>query len=97
MYHPCLNDHWAVSALNLFSAVMLFKLLIICHASIISRDSTKIYNSLFHFIHYIKQVSHFNNPDIVFKQVVLPTFILERRSLLEMFADCMAHPDIFVR
>ncbi|KAL3842770.1 hypothetical protein ACJMK2_020756 [Sinanodonta woodiana] len=30
-------------------------------------------------------------------KVVLPTFILERRSLLEMFADCMAHPDIFLR
>nr|KAG5698631.1 hypothetical protein BaRGS_003145 [Batillaria attramentaria] len=29
-------------------------------------------------------------------KVVLPTFILERRSLLEMFADCMAHPDIFL-
>ena len=30
-------------------------------------------------------------------QVVLPTFILEKRSLLEMFADCMAHPDQFIR
>ncbi|KAL8615625.1 hypothetical protein ACOMHN_026615 [Nucella lapillus] len=30
-------------------------------------------------------------------KVVLPTFILERRSLLELFADCMAHPDIFLR
>ncbi|XP_076471289.1 oxysterol-binding protein-related protein 11-like isoform X2 [Babylonia areolata] len=30
-------------------------------------------------------------------KVVLPTFILEKRSLLEMFADCMAHPDIFLR
>lgn len=30
-------------------------------------------------------------------QVVLPTFILERRSLLEMFADCMAHPDVFLK
>lgn len=29
--------------------------------------------------------------------MVLPTFILERRSLLEMFADCMAHPDLFMR
>jgi len=29
-------------------------------------------------------------------KVVLPTFILEKRSLLEMFADCMAHPDYFV-
>lgn len=30
-------------------------------------------------------------------KVVLPTFILERRSLLEMFADCMAHPDFFLK
>ncbi|XP_013420807.1 oxysterol-binding protein-related protein 11 isoform X1 [Lingula anatina] len=30
-------------------------------------------------------------------RVVLPTFILEKRSLLEMFADCMAHPDIFAK
>ncbi|KAF6035978.1 hypothetical protein EB796_005717 [Bugula neritina] len=30
-------------------------------------------------------------------KVVLPTFILEKRSLLEMFADCMAHPDTFLR
>lgn len=30
-------------------------------------------------------------------KVVLPTFILEKRSLLEMFADCMAHPDLFLR
>ncbi|KAL8623993.1 hypothetical protein ACOMHN_040619 [Nucella lapillus] len=30
-------------------------------------------------------------------KITLPTFILERRSLLEMFADCMAHPDIFLR
>lgn len=30
-------------------------------------------------------------------RVVLPTFILERRSLLEMFADYMAHPDQFLR
>ena len=28
---------------------------------------------------------------------MLPTFILERRSLLEMFADCMAHPDTFIK
>lgn len=32
-----------------------------------------------------------------FTQVVLPTFILERRSLLEMYADFFAHPDLFVR
>ncbi|KAM9130183.1 oxysterol-binding protein-related protein 9 isoform 1-T1 [Pangshura tecta] len=30
-------------------------------------------------------------------KVVLPTFILERRSLLEMYADFLAHPDLFVR
>ncbi|XP_069693111.1 oxysterol-binding protein-related protein 11-like isoform X2 [Periplaneta americana] len=29
-------------------------------------------------------------------RVVLPTSILERRSLLEMFADCMGHPQLFV-
>ena len=29
-------------------------------------------------------------------KVVLPTFILEKRSLLEMYADFIAHPDIFV-
>ncbi|XP_076052884.1 oxysterol-binding protein-related protein 9 isoform X2 [Oratosquilla oratoria] len=30
-------------------------------------------------------------------KVVLPTFILERRSLLEMYADFFAHPDLFCR
>lgn len=30
-------------------------------------------------------------------KVVLPTFILERRSLLEMYADFFAHPDLFVK
>ncbi|CAG5121302.1 unnamed protein product, partial [Candidula unifasciata] len=30
-------------------------------------------------------------------KVVLPTFILERRSLLEMFADFFAHPDAFCK
>ncbi|XP_052755654.1 oxysterol-binding protein-related protein 9 isoform X1 [Galleria mellonella] len=30
-------------------------------------------------------------------KVVLPTFILERRSLLEMYADSFAHPDQFVK
>jgi len=29
-------------------------------------------------------------------KVVLPTFILEKRSLLELFADCMAHPQFFL-
>lgn len=28
--------------------------------------------------------------------MVLPTFILERRSLLEMYADYFAHPDLFL-
>jgi hypothetical protein len=30
-------------------------------------------------------------------KVVLPTFILEKKSLLEMYADFFAHPDIVVR
>lgn len=30
-------------------------------------------------------------------KVALPTFILERRSLLEMYADYFAHPDQFVK
>ena len=30
-------------------------------------------------------------------RITLPTFILERRSLLEMYADFFAHSDIFVR
>lgn len=30
-------------------------------------------------------------------KVVLPTFILERRSLLEMYADFFAHPDLFCK
>ncbi|XP_045292376.1 oxysterol-binding protein-related protein 10 isoform X2 [Leopardus geoffroyi] len=29
-------------------------------------------------------------------EVVLPTFILEKRSLLEMYADFMAHPDLLL-
>lgn len=29
-------------------------------------------------------------------QVVLPTFILEKRSLLEMYSNFMAHPDMFL-
>lgn len=32
-----------------------------------------------------------------FFQIVLPTFILEKRSLLEMFADYMAHPDLYIQ
>lgn len=30
-------------------------------------------------------------------KVALPTFILERRSLLEMYADYLAHPDLFLK
>lgn len=30
-------------------------------------------------------------------KVTLPTFILERRSLLEMYADFFAHPDDFLK
>ncbi|KAL7991779.1 hypothetical protein Chor_016035, partial [Crotalus horridus] len=29
-------------------------------------------------------------------RVVLPTFILEKRSLLEMYADFLSHPDLFI-
>ncbi|XP_040573447.1 oxysterol-binding protein-related protein 9 [Lepeophtheirus salmonis] len=29
-------------------------------------------------------------------KIVLPTFILERRSLLEMYSDFFAHPDLFI-
>ena len=28
-------------------------------------------------------------------KIVLPTFILEKRSLLEMYSDFLAHPDLF--
>ncbi len=28
-------------------------------------------------------------------RIVLPTFILEKRSLLEMYAEFLSHPDIF--
>lgn len=30
-------------------------------------------------------------------KIPLPTFILERRSLLEMYADFFCHPDLFVK
>jgi hypothetical protein len=30
-------------------------------------------------------------------KITLPTFILDKRSLLELFADCMTHPDLFLR
>ena len=42
--------------------------------------------------HLISQVSI----GMDLSKVVLPTFILERRSLLEMYADFFAHPDLFV-
>ena len=46
----------------------------------------------------IAMLSSLASKEIIFLfQVVLPTFILERRSLLELFADCMAHPDVFLR
>lgn len=38
----------------------------------------------------------FLNLILYFSQVVLPTFILEKRSLLEMYANFMAHPDMFL-
>ena len=30
-------------------------------------------------------------------RVTLPTFILEKRSLLQMYAEFFAHPDVFVQ
>ena len=30
-------------------------------------------------------------------RITLPTFILEKRSLLEMYADFLAHPDLLVK
>lgn len=35
------------------------------------------------------------NKAVTLLQVVLPTFILEKRSLLEMYADFMSHPELF--
>lgn len=32
-----------------------------------------------------------------FVEITLPTFILECRSLLEMYADFYAHPNLFLR
>ncbi|ETN73601.1 Oxysterol-binding protein [Necator americanus] len=43
-------------------------------------------------VHLLSQVSI--GMDLT--KVTLPTFILERRSLLEMYADFFAHPDAFV-
>ncbi|XP_077515346.1 oxysterol-binding protein-related protein 9-like [Amblyomma americanum] len=44
------------------------------------------------FSHLLSQV-HFG---MDLTKVTLPTFILEKRSLLEMYADFFAHPDLFV-
>ncbi|CAJ0578082.1 unnamed protein product, partial [Mesorhabditis spiculigera] len=43
-------------------------------------------------VHLLSQVS----VGMDLTKVTLPTFILERRSLLEMYADFFAHPDAFV-
>ncbi|CAD6189823.1 unnamed protein product [Caenorhabditis auriculariae] len=43
-------------------------------------------------MHLISQVS----VGMDLTKVTLPTFILERRSLLEMYADFFAHPDLFI-
>uniref|UniRef100_A0A673MK00 Oxysterol-binding protein n=1 Tax=Sinocyclocheilus rhinocerous TaxID=307959 RepID=A0A673MK00_9TELE len=45
--------------------------------------------------HSVPDFSYSSSED-EFYDVVLPTFILERRSLLEMYADFFAHPDLFV-
>lgn len=47
------------------------------------------------FLHYILVVFKVSiGMDLT--KVTLPTFILERRSLLEMYADFFAHPDAFI-
>ncbi|CAH8539042.1 unnamed protein product [Dicrocoelium dendriticum] len=43
-------------------------------------------------MHLLSQLK--NGMDLT--KVVLPTFILQKRSLLEMFADHLAHPDLFI-
>ncbi|KAI6198265.1 Oxysterol-binding protein-related protein 9 [Aphelenchoides fujianensis] len=43
--------------------------------------------------HLLKQV----RPGMDLTKITLPTFILERRSLLEMYADFFAHPEDFVQ
>lgn len=48
------------------------------------------------FCFKLVKISKFSDCTLVL-QVVLPTFILERRSLLEMYADFFAHPDLFCR
>lgn len=61
-------------------------------------DLTKVNKqpSLFHNLSFFPIISACN-PSLSSSKVVLPTFILERRSLLEMYADFFAHPDLFVR
>lgn len=56
---------------------------------------------LFIFGHFCFDFKNFvfipfsRSPAAPLAEVVLPTFILERRSLLEMYADFFAHPDLF--
>ena len=56
---------------------------------IIAVDSLDQHGSI--ITHLLSQV----RPGMDLTKIVLPTFILERRSLLEMFADFLAHPDYF--
>jgi len=44
-------------------------------------------------VHLLSQLK----PGMDLTKVVLPTWILERRSLLEMFADFFVHPDEFIK
>ncbi|MGH0149227.1 UNVERIFIED_CONTAM: hypothetical protein FKN15_021048 [Acipenser sinensis] len=59
-------------------------------------DLTKVRDQL--FIRTVGSGDAVSEPGIAgaVQRVVLPTFILERRSLLEMYADFFAHPDLFV-
>uniref|UniRef100_A0A0K0DGR9 Oxysterol-binding protein n=1 Tax=Angiostrongylus cantonensis TaxID=6313 RepID=A0A0K0DGR9_ANGCA len=48
-------------------------------------------------VHLLSQVIRFKvSIGMDLTKVTLPTFILERRSLLEMYADFFAHPDAFI-
>jgi hypothetical protein len=62
-----------------------------CHVSDLSVGEIENHGSV--VSHLISQVKI--GMDLT--KVVLPTFILERRSLLEMYADYFAHPDVFIR
>jgi len=66
-----------------------FRILIFLLSSIV--DSMESHGSV--VTHLLSQVKI--GMDLT--RVALPTFILERRSLLEMYADYFAHPDQFVR